>query len=1258
MTFASTATLTGGTNTFNLTINVPYTLVPSLAGNTSFEEVAIAAGTISSGTLALNLLGTNTSTFYYEFPSGFTVGAGGTMTVAANVPPVVLSESTLSDAGTVTFTSGDQLSLSGSVFSVSGSLTANGTNFLNTGGGSYMTFTSTATLSGGTNTFNLTINVPYNLVPSLAGNTSFDEVAIENGTISSGTLALNLLGTNTSNFYYEFPNGFTVAAGGTMTVGANVPPVVLFGSTLSDAGTVTFSAGNQLSMYGAVFSVSGSLTANGTSFVNTGDGSYMTFTSTATLSGGTNTFNLPINVPYNLVPSLAGNTSFDEVAIENGTISSGTLALNLLGTDTSTFYYEFPSGFTVAAGGTMTVGANVPPVVLSGSTLSDAGTVTFSAGNQLSMYGAVFSVSGSLTANGTSFVNTGDGSYMVVNSGGDLVASGSSFSLQQLTLASGSTDNLQYVGFSTQLTINSGATIDITSDDFTNGTVVASGNANATISLINNFWGTINPTQIAAKITDHANNSNLPYVTYDPFLSENATATYASNASVIYSPNARMVTLSATVSSADGPVTGGTETFTILSGSTDAGTPITENVVNGSASGTYTIPAGALGGVYTIQAIFSGTSTLLGSSDSSHTLTISEAATTTAASSATTTFSTSNQTISLSATVTSSAGIVNEGTETFTILSGTTPVGIAATAGVSNGAVTASYTLPGGTPVGTYTIEAVYNGTVDFGTSTDTSQSLTINASTTIVWNTTTAPTGGDWDTPGNWVGGAVPTAASNVVIDLTNSGTVTHSTGANDAALSLTTNGNTSLSIGSGSIAIGDGSSSLGSVTIGSGASLSVAAGASVLIQGGYTITDNGAMNVTGASIGFVAGYSATTQILVNGTLSASGSNFYISGSNYAPFALLQVDSGGELTASTTTFSLNELNLVSGSILNSGDLTNDTFNLPIYVPFQDVALLSNNKTFQNVNIIGGTMASGQSLSLVPIGTVSTASLVFIFQGNFTVGTGATLTVGTGTSVLIDPVTITDNGAMNVTGASIGFVAGYEATTQILVNGTLSASGSNFYISGSNYAPFALLQVDSGGELTASTTTFSINELSLVSGSILNTGDLTNDTFNLPIYVPFQDVALLSNNKSFQNVNIIGGTMASGQSLSLVPIGTVSTAGLVYVFQGNFTVGTGATLTVGTGTSVLIDPVTAADITRGHERHRLASRDPLLGRLRCRQQLRSWSTWSTATPPPCFTFPRASTSIASVQGNYGTTAAARSIRELAAGTTTSTSSSR
>ena len=107
---------------------------------------------------------------------------------------------------------------------------------------------------------------------------------------------------------------------------------------------------------------------------------------------------------------------------------------------------------------------------------------------------------------------------------------------------------------------------------------------------------------------------------------------------------------------------------------------------------------------------------------------------------------------------------------------------------------------------------------------------------------------------------------------------------------------------------------------------------------------------------------------------------------------------------------------------MNSSDLTNDTFNLPIYVPFQDIPLLANNQSFQDINIIAGTMASGQTLSLIRSAR-SRRPAWCTSSGQLHVGTGATLTVGTGTSVLIDPVTITDNGAMNIgAGASIGFV--------------------------------------------------------------------------------------------------------------------------------------------------------------------------------------------------------------------------------------------
>ena len=106
--------------------------------------------------------------------------------------------------------------------SVSGSLTANGTTFNYNGGSANLNFASTALISGATNTFNLPVIVPYTLVPSLAGNTSFDQVGSSRHDFH-GYLRLNLLGTNTTNFSYQFPNGFTVGSGATLAVGPNVP---------------------------------------------------------------------------------------------------------------------------------------------------------------------------------------------------------------------------------------------------------------------------------------------------------------------------------------------------------------------------------------------------------------------------------------------------------------------------------------------------------------------------------------------------------------------------------------------------------------------------------------------------------------------------------------------------------------------------------------------------------------------------------------------------------------------------------------------------------------------------------------------------------------------------------------------------------------------------------------------------------------------------------------------------------------------------
>ena len=210
-----------------------------------------------------------------------------------------------------------------------------------------------------------------------------------------------------------------------------------------------------------------------------------------------------------------------------------------------------------------------------------------------------------------------------------------------------------------------------------------------------------------------------------------STTTTAANASVPFNSAAQNVPLSATVTSPDGTVNEGTETFTILNGTTPVGTPVTMNVSAGAASASYALPAATPAATYTIQAVYNGTSNFIGASDNKHHLIVTTVTTTTTASNASVPFNPAAQNVPLSATVTSSAGTVNEGTETFTILNGMTPIGTPMTVNVSAGAASTPYALPAATPVGTYTIQATYNGTPNFGGAADSAHHLNVTAATT-----------------------------------------------------------------------------------------------------------------------------------------------------------------------------------------------------------------------------------------------------------------------------------------------------------------------------------------------------------------------------------------------------------------------------------------------------------------------------------------------------------------------------------------------
>ena len=257
----------------------------------------------------------------------------------------------------------------------------------------------------------------------------------------------------------------------------------------------------------------------------------------------------------------------------------------------------------------------------------------------------------------------------------------------------------------------------------------------------------------------------------------------------------------------------------------------------------------------------------------------------------------------------------------------------------------------------------------------------------------------------------------------------------------------------------------------------------------------------------------------------------------------------------------MSQLYLDNSSLLNSGDLTGDTFNVPLYLPYGDVQYLGGNTSFDDVEINGGTMTSG-TLNLNLIG-INTANLLYVFPFGFTVAGGTTLTVAPSVNVQISPgQTITDSGTMTFGSYdSVSLVTAYGSgteSTEIQVNGVLDASTTTFTGSGGY---FTEISINPGGHLIAAGSTFNFSELYLNNGSVLNSGDLTGDVFNVPLYLPYSDVQYLGGNISFDNVEINGGTMTGG-TLNLNLIG-INTTNLIYVFSGNFTVAAAATVNLG-----------------------------------------------------------------------------------------------
>jgi hypothetical protein len=223
-------------------------------------------------------------------------------------------------------------------------------------------------------------------------------------------------------------------------------------------------------------------------------------------------------------------------------LNTQSVALTEMGNQsTANLYYTFgfgyivghPGGFDIQSGATLTVQQGVNVLIRADAVVSVGGTLNIANAASVQIQdvndgvneGIFVNNGGALTATSTNFTISGangnDVSLIQANSGGHFSATDCIFGWNAVTLGPSSNDTVQFCGFLSQFNVNSTAALNIVSNDFTNvGTqgVVATGGASDQINMEFNYWGTIDPNQIATKILDHTADHTRPTVNYVPFL--------------------------------------------------------------------------------------------------------------------------------------------------------------------------------------------------------------------------------------------------------------------------------------------------------------------------------------------------------------------------------------------------------------------------------------------------------------------------------------------------------------------------------------------------------------------------------------------------------------------------------------------------------------------------------------------------------------------------------------------------------------------
>ncbi len=339
-----------------------------------------------------------------------------------------------------------------------------------------------------------------------------------------------------------------------------------------------------------------------------------------------------------------------------------------------------------------------------------------------------------------------------------------------------------------------------------------------------------------------------------------------------------------------------------------------------------------------------------------------------------------------------------------------------------------------------------------------------------VTW---TNPSGGDWDTPGNWSGNTLPGPADDVIINFAGI-TITHSTSASDSVASLTTQASVTLASGSlnvtgevqggGSLTLAGGA--LGKATVDAGMTIHVANAGGTL--NGVTLAGNLDLDAS------------TPSVTVTGGLTLSGGNVAFEATAY-----------GVLRFTDTAASLSGTGNVTFNNVSNG-----------YINTIQEATAGGVLTIgSSVTISGGTGSIGYNNYLGGPANVS-----FVNQGTINANAAGTITLN-GNNGWSNTGTIESSGGgnLNLYGTGWSNAGAINANT-----GTLTLGNSSWSNAGTVTSTNATVNL--GGTFTLA----GLGTFSRAGGSVNLTGTLTNMG---------QTLALTATTGSW---NLIGGTIDGG----------------------------------------------------------------------------------------------------------------------------------